>query len=72
MNLRASEWQVELDHVTAVANGGSSDAASIRLLCRRHNDQHARETFGEEFMAAKKREQVATRVAASGGGKLFP
>lgn len=73
-----SEWQVELDHVEARAKGGSSsDPRFGRLLCKRHNDQHARETFGEAFMKAKKAEaketrearRVVTGVASSSGGE---
>jgi len=64
-----SEWQLEFDHVEAVAKGGATDVSSARQLCRKHNDQHARETFGEAFMEAKKRaSRVVTGVAASSGG----
>jgi len=62
-----SEWQLEADHVEAKARGGASEPESARLLCRRHNDQHARDTFGEAFMQAKK-QKVATKVASSSGG----
>lgn len=74
-----SDWQVEVDHAEALAKGGSSsDPRFGRLLCRRHNDQHARETFGEAFMKAKKAEaketresrRVATGVASSSGGDV--
>jgi len=64
-----SEWQLEVDHVEAAAKGGATDVSSARQLCRKHNDQHARETFGEAFLEAKKRaSKVATRVASSSGG----
>lgn len=49
-----SEWQLEVDHIDAVAKGGATNAGRARLLCARHNDQHARETFGEAFMELKK------------------
>ena len=32
-----SRWQVEIDHVTRVADGGQSTVANTRLCCRRHN-----------------------------------
>lgn len=69
-----SEWQLEVDHVEAAAKGGASDPASARLLCRKHNDQHARETFGEAFVQEKKRkasksvEGVVSGVTSSSGG----
>jgi len=64
-----SEWRLEADHVEAAAKGGATDVSSARLLCQKHNDQHARETFGEAFMAAKKlASTVATKVASSSGG----
>ena len=62
-----SEWQLEADHIEAKAKGGASEPESARLLCRKHNDQHARETFGEAFMQAKK-QRVVTGVASSSGG----
>lgn len=49
-----SEYQLEVDHIEAVAKGGATDPRCARLLCRAHNDQHARETFGEAFMKSKK------------------
>ena len=64
-----SEWQLEADHVEAKARGGASEPGSARLLCRPHNDQHARETFGEAFMQEKKRApRVVSGVASSSGG----
>jgi len=49
-----SEWQLEVDHIDPKAKGGATEPGSARLLCREHNDQHARETYGEAFMQAKK------------------
>lgn len=49
-----SEHQLEIDHIEAVGKGGSSDVRLARILCRRHNDQYARETYGEEFMKSKR------------------
>ena len=63
-----SEWQLEADHVEARAKGGASEPGSARLLCRKHNDQHARETFGEAFMQRKKRGVVTGVTSSSGGG----
>ena len=56
-----SEHQLEIDHIEALGKGGSSDAGLARLLCRRHNDQHARETFGEAFMKSRKSRRTSGR-----------
>jgi hypothetical protein len=46
-----STHQVELDHVTSYAKGGRiTSAEDGRLLCRPHNDRHARQEFGDEWM----------------------
>ena len=55
-----SEHQLEIDHIEALGKGGSSDVRLARLLCRRHNDQHARETFGEAFMKSRKSRRTAS------------
>ncbi len=45
-----SNWQLELDHVRPRAQGGPSTAANLRLLCRAHNAEAARRTYGAGFM----------------------
>ena len=46
-----STHQVELDHVTSYAmRGRITSAEDGRLLCRPHNDRHAREVFGDAWM----------------------
>jgi 5-methylcytosine-specific restriction endonuclease McrA len=50
-----STWRTEIDHIVPEAKGGPATAKNTRVLCDRHNDQHAREQFGEAFMASKQR-----------------
>jgi 5-methylcytosine-specific restriction endonuclease McrA len=45
-----STHQVELDHVVPRARGGASTVDNLRCLCRWHNDRHAREVYGDEWM----------------------
>jgi hypothetical protein len=45
-----STWRVEVDHRVALALGGSSTAANLRVLCRVHNDLAARRAFGDAWM----------------------
>jgi hypothetical protein len=42
--------QLEYDHVTPRALGGTSTVANVRLACRGHNDLAARLAFGDELM----------------------
>ena len=53
---------LEFDHVDAVARGGSSTVAGVRLLCRAHNQYEAERTYGVDFMQGK-REQAKQRAA---------
>ena len=46
-----SVHRLEIDHILAVALGGRTTLANLRLACRDHNQMHARADFGEEFMA---------------------
>jgi 5-methylcytosine-specific restriction endonuclease McrA len=46
-----STYQVEFDHRKARALGGGAAVEDIRLLCKSHNLESARETFGDEWMA---------------------
>ena len=43
---------LELDHVRPWAAGGESTVANVRLRCRAHNQQAARDHFGEAFVNA--------------------
>jgi hypothetical protein len=43
---------LELDHVTPFAVGGASTPDNLRLLCRAHNRQHARNYFGQAYVDA--------------------
>ncbi|HVO32164.1 MAG TPA: HNH endonuclease signature motif containing protein [bacterium] len=45
-----STHQVEGDHIVPRAWGGASTPENMRLLCRAHNLEHARNLFGDEFM----------------------
>jgi hypothetical protein len=55
---------LELDHVTPFAVGGASTPENLRLLCRAHNQQHARNHFGQAYVDAaidhKRRHMAAT------------
>jgi hypothetical protein len=42
---------LELDHRIPRARGGATQAANLRVLCRAHNQQAAREAFGEAWMS---------------------
>jgi 5-methylcytosine-specific restriction endonuclease McrA len=54
---------LELDHVTPFAVGGASTPDNLRFLCRAHNQQHARNHFGQRYIdaaiALKRREPQA-------------
>ncbi len=44
---------LELDHIKAQALGGSDEASNLRLRCRVHNNLHAEQVFGREFIAER-------------------
>ena len=46
-----STHQLEFDHVEPFSLGGSSTVDVLRLLCRSHNQHHARRVFGDAFMS---------------------
>jgi hypothetical protein len=50
---------LEFDHINPVARGGRSTVDGLRLRCRAHNQLEAERVFGAEFMARKRREQLA-------------
>ncbi len=54
--------RLEFDHVTAVARGGESTAANLRLCCRAHNQLAAEQAFGAAVVAGH-RERARRRVA---------
>jgi 5-methylcytosine-specific restriction endonuclease McrA len=45
----ASRHQLEIDHITPVSQGGSSEIHSLQLLCRTHNQFRLKETHGFWF-----------------------
>lgn len=45
-----SSVRVQLDHVVAFARGGRSTVEALRCLCAVHNDAHARQVFGNDWM----------------------
>ena len=53
---------VEFDHKTEVARGGQATADNLRLRCRGHNQHTADQTFGANFMKAKREEARAAAV----------
>jgi HNH endonuclease len=44
---------LELDHMVPWADGGDSTPENLRLRCRAHNQQHARDHFGHPYIAAR-------------------
>ncbi len=45
-----STYQVELDHTPPVGQGGRSTVGGTRLLCKPHNDEAARQAYGNAWM----------------------
>jgi len=45
-----STVRVQVDHVIARGRGGPSTAGNLRLLCASHNDEAARQEFGDGWM----------------------
>jgi hypothetical protein len=68
-----SRRQLELDHVLAVARGGTSTAANLTIRCRGHNLLRAEHDFGREHMASFRRGAPRTGeiTISSGGGADF-
>jgi 5-methylcytosine-specific restriction endonuclease McrA len=52
---------LEFDHIVPVARGGPSTADNVRLRCRAHNQEAARNTLGARFMNGKRRAAAAER-----------
>jgi hypothetical protein len=47
---------LEFDHIDPVARGGKATVERLRLRCRTHNQYEAEESFGADFMRAKREE----------------
>jgi len=45
-----STYQVEIDHLTPLARGGGATVEELRCACRSHNDEAARQVFGDAWM----------------------
>jgi hypothetical protein len=43
-------YQVQVDHIPGFALGAGHTAAELRLLCRPHQDVHARKLYGDDLM----------------------
>jgi hypothetical protein len=43
-------YQVQVDHIPGFALGAGHTAAELRLLCRVHQDGHARKLYGDDLM----------------------
>lgn len=52
-----SRYKVQIDHILAVASGGTNEPDNLRCLCRHHNFQHAEKTFGKKHMSQFLRSQ---------------
>jgi hypothetical protein len=54
-----SRRRLEFDHIHEYARGGPSTVENLRLLCRVHNQHAAEQSFGRDFMKAKRGEKGA-------------
>ncbi|MBU8921119.1 MAG: HNH endonuclease, partial [Bacteroidales bacterium] len=43
-----SKWNIQVDHITPFALGGSNLPENLQLLCRRHNQHKAVKDFGKK------------------------
>lgn len=57
-----SRNRLEFDHVLEFARGGEATVDGIRLRCHAHNQFTAEQTFGQEFMKAKRRQVSPSRA----------
>ena len=63
---RCSERRyLHYDHIVPRARGGSSSVDNIRLLCSKHNQHHADQTLGRDFMEAKRGATTHPRMGDS-------
>jgi len=59
-----SRTRLEIDHIEPAALGGPPTAANTRLRCRPHNQLHAEQTFGREFMARFRKGRRRGKIAS--------
>ena len=52
--------RLELDHIQAFAHGGAPSVENLRVRCKPHNQLHAEDCFGKEYV--KKRIEMRRRV----------
>jgi hypothetical protein len=69
---RCESRAVQFDHILAVARGGKSTTDNIRLLCHAHNQYEAEQTYGTEFMEARRRESIEMRARGRRAGAVTP
>jgi HNH endonuclease len=62
-----STHQLELDHITPAALGGTSTVDDLRVACKSHNLDAARRVFGDAFIDACIRRR---RAGGSGGARV--
>jgi 5-methylcytosine-specific restriction endonuclease McrA len=55
---------LEFDHVTPAARGGLSTVENVRLRCRAHNQEAAKQALGARFMNQKRKKAAAARAIA--------
>lgn len=68
-----SLWQCEVDHIIPVARSGATTLENLRVLCKAHNLQAAREVFGDEFVDRKiEQSRTDAERRRSNGGKDPP
>ena len=53
---------LQYDHIIPRAQGGTSTLENVRLLCSAHNQHHADQTLGREFMEKKRRTSTNARM----------
>lgn len=47
----SAKHYLQFDHVVPWAQGGTTESANLRLRCSCHNQLHAEQTYGKEFMS---------------------
>jgi hypothetical protein len=60
-----SRWKLELDHIRPAALGGPSTVENLRVVCATHNQLHADQVFGREYMDAARRGRPRVGEVAS-------
>lgn len=66
-----SRWQCQVDHIKPVARGGTNDLENLRLVCRAHNLEAAREVFGSDYVderIERKRKELGEAKGVKGTG----